>query len=180
MIRLFVALRPPVGIRRLLLDAMGGIPGARWQNDEQLHLTLRFIGEVERPLAEDIAAALGGVHFPAPEIAVRGVGQFDRRGRPDAVWAGIYPHDALARLHRKIDHVLTRVGLEPERRAYLPHVTLARLNAGAGTTDRFLGVHADLSSPTFTPGHFLLYQSTLGHAGARYEVVARYPFDPPA
>ena len=68
MVRLFVALRPPPAIRDMLADAMDGVPQARWQDDEQLHLTLRFIGEVDRPVAEDIAAALGQVHAPAPRL----------------------------------------------------------------------------------------------------------------
>ena len=66
--RLFVALRPPPAIRARLLAAMGGVPGARWQDDDQLHLTLRFIGEVDRPVAEDIAAALGTIHAPPLDI----------------------------------------------------------------------------------------------------------------
>lgn len=59
--RLFVGIRPPAAIRALLLDKMSGAEGVRWQDDEQLHITLRYIGEVERPVAEDIAAMLGQV-----------------------------------------------------------------------------------------------------------------------
>lgn len=172
--RLFVGLRPPVLIRQRLLELMGGVPGARWQEDPQLHLTLRFIGEVERPLAEDVAIALRNVRFPAIEVALDGVGQFDTRGRPNALWAGVRPHDALTQLHQKVDQALVRAGLPPERRAYLPHITLARLNAGAGTTDRFLADHAGLSSPIFTLDHILLYESHLGREGASYEPIERY------
>lgn len=173
--RLFVGIRPPAAIRVQLLALMGGVPGARWQNDGQLHCTLRFIGEVDRHAAEDIAIALGGVRFPAFEIALDGVGQFDSRGRPNALWAGLRPHDALAQLHHKIDQALVRAGQEPERRAYLPHITLARMNAGAGTTDRFLEAHAGLASAPFKVEHFLLFESTLGREGAIYEAVERYP-----
>lgn len=173
--RLFVGLRPPIVIRRQLLALMGGVPGARWQSDEQLHITLRFIGEVDRPMAEDIALALGQVHFPRIEIALAGVGQFDTRGRPNALWAGLRPHEALTPLHHKIDQTLVRLGLEPERRAYLPHITLARLNAGAGTTDRFLADHAGLASAPFACDHFMLFESHLGREGASYAPVERYP-----
>jgi RNA 2',3'-cyclic 3'-phosphodiesterase len=173
--RLFVGIRPPLAIRQQLEALMGGVPGARWQDDAQLHITLRFIGEVERPQAEDVALALSALRFPALDVALAGVGQFDTRGRPNALWAGLRPHEALAQLHRKIDQALVRIGLAPEGRAYLPHITLARLNAGAGTTDRFLAEHAGLSSPLFTISQFLLYESHLGHGGARYEAVARYP-----
>ena len=81
MVRLFVALRPPPAIRDMLADAMDGVPQARWQGDDQLHLTLRFIGEVDRPVAEDIVAALGQVHAPAPTVRISGVGIFDRKCR---------------------------------------------------------------------------------------------------
>lgn len=173
--RLFVGLRPPPAIRAQLLALMGGVAGARWQDDSQLHLTLRFIGEIERPQAEDVAIALSNVHFPPIHVALDGVGAFDKRGRPNALWAGVRPHDALAGLHKKVDQALVRCGLAPEGRAYLPHVTLARMNASAGPTDRFLESHAGLASPLFTLDHFLLFESTLGSEGAIYEAVERYP-----
>jgi len=173
--RLFVGLRPPAAVRAQLLAVMGGVSGARWQDDFQLHLTLRFIGEVERPQAEDVAIALSNVHFPAIQVSLDGVGQFESRGRPNALWAGIRPHDALAGLHKKVDQALVRCGFPPEGRAYLPHITLARMNASAGPTDRFLESHAGLASPLFTLDHFLLFESTLGREGAIYEAVERYP-----
>ncbi|MFD1787992.1 RNA 2',3'-cyclic phosphodiesterase [Sphingomonas floccifaciens] len=176
--RLFVALRPPSDIRALLLDAMGGIANARWQDDEQLHLTLRYIGEVERPMAEDIATALDGVRAAPVTFRIAGVGRFDGGGRPgSAVWAGISPREPLAALHAKIDTALTRAGLEPERRAYLPHITLARLLRNAGSPDRFLADQAMLSSAPVTLDHFLLYESRLRSTGATYEAVARYRLD---
>jgi len=173
--RLFVGLRPPEPIRTQLLGLMGGLPGARWQSDEQLHLTLRFIGEVDRPRAEDAALALAGVQFPAFDLALAGVGMFDARGRPNAVWAGVRPHDELARLHRKVDQAMVRAGLEPERRAYLPHVTLARMNAPAGAADRWLADHAALASEPFRCDALILFESHLGREGASYAAVARYP-----
>ena len=86
--RLFVAIRPPAVIRSALLGVMGGIPGARWQEDDQLHLTLRFIGAVDGDVADDIAAVMGHVRQPRFEIALNGLGEFERRGRRDALWAG--------------------------------------------------------------------------------------------
>lgn len=172
--RLFVALRPPPAIRTQLLALMGGIAGARWQDDAQLHLTLRFIGEIERPHAEDAALALATVRAPAPQVALAGVGRFERRGRTTAVWAGVHPHDALAALHRKIDQALVRAGLPPERRAYLPHITLARMGAAAAGAERFLADHAGLTSATFGCEHVYLFQSHLGSEGARYEAIERY------
>ncbi len=176
--RLFVALRPPLDIRDALADLMDGVSGARWQDDEQLHLTLRFIGAVDRPVAEDVAAALAAVHAPAPEVALAGVGRFDHRGRTEALWAGVQPHDALAALHRKVDQAMVRVGLAPERRAYLPHITLARLPRGAQAeieVEAWLAQHAALASHAFTLSHLILYESHLGRAGAAYEAIARWP-----
>ena len=173
--RLFVALRPPRPIREPLMRAMHGISGARWQSDEQLHLTLRFIGEVDHHRAEDITAALGALHAPAITARIAGVGLFERHGRPHMVWAGVDPHEPIAALHRKIDQRLARVGLAPETRAFLPHVTLARLNRGSGPVAPFLALNSDLASPAFDFSEVLLYESELGHGGSRYHPVARYP-----
>ncbi len=178
--RLFVALRPPPAVRAALLSIEHGAPGARWQSDEQLHLTLRFIGSVERPVAEDLAACLAQVVAPAVRISLAGVGRFDRRGATDALWAGVAPHGPLARLHRKVDQACVRAGVAPERRAFLPHVTLARFSRSAGLTpaiDRWLADHAGLASAPFDLTHLILYESNLGGEGARYEAVARWPLD---
>jgi 2'-5' RNA ligase len=155
-IRLFVALRPPPPIREQLFDLMDGVPGARWQDDEHLHLTVRFIGEVERHLADDLVACLGQVHAPAPIVQLAGVGRFAHRGRTGALWAAV----------------------TPERRAFLPHVTLARLSrsiGGAPEIDRWLADSAGLASAPFALSHLTLYQSHLGRDGATYEPVMRWP-----
>lgn len=171
--RLFVAIRPPAEMRSRLLAAMGGIPGARWQDDAQLHLTLRFIGEVDRHMAEDVAAALGSVHHPAFAIALEGDGMFDKRGRIEALWAGVAPHAPLKSLHEKIDRALHRIGIAPEGRAYLPHITVARFSRGAGVGEaRF---HLPPGGERAHISQFCLYESMLGRDGAAYEIVARYP-----
>ena len=173
--RLFVALRPPRPVRDILRAAMHGISGARWQSDEQLHLTLRFIGEVDHHKAEDIAAALGALYAPSVVARIAGVGLFERQGRAHMVWAGVEPHEPLAALHRKVEQLLARVGVVPETRAFVPHITLARLNRGSGPVASFLALNSDLSSPTFIFGHVTLYESEMGHGGSRYHPVARYP-----
>lgn len=173
--RLFVALRPPRAIREGLLALMRGVTGARWQDDEQLHLTLRFVGEVDSPMADDIAAALSSVRHPPLDLRLSGCGQFDTRGRPNAIWAGVAPRDPLAALHRKLDQTIVRAGATPERRAYLPHITLARLSGSSGPVDGFLSEYAGLSSQPFRIEHMTLYQSQLGHGGSNYAPVERYP-----
>jgi len=172
--RLFVAIRPPAAIRALLLDAMGGISGARWQAEDQLHLTLRFIGEVDRHRAGDIHAALGGIHQAPFEIALNGIGAFERRGHPDAVWAGVTPQEPLKALHKKVDSALNRVGVAPDERAYLPHITLARLKRSSGPVGDLLAQSGGLASAPFTVDHFALFESDLTPDGAVYSIVERY------
>jgi 2'-5' RNA ligase len=173
--RLFVAIRPPSPVRALLLGAMQSVRGARWQDEDQLHLTLRFIGEVDRHRAEDVAAALGALHHPRFEIALNGVGTFDRRGQPTHLWAGVAPHDPLKALHNKIDQACARAGIAPDRRAYLPHITLARLGSGAGPLDPALAALGGLGSAPFMVDAFRLYESDLTPDGALYSTIELYP-----
>jgi 2'-5' RNA ligase len=175
--RLFVAIRPPVPVRDRLLSVMGGVSGARWQSDDQLHLTLCFIGEVDRHRAEDAHAALGAIHHRRFEVALAGVHAFDRRGEPASLWAGIAPHEPLKTLHDKVIQALGRVGIAPQRRAYLPHVTLARLPRGAGPIGPFLAGAGGLAGPRFPVEDFRLFESRLTPEGAHYSAVERYALD---
>lgn len=179
--RLFVGLRPPAPVRARLIAAMGGILGARWQDDDQLHLTLRFIGEIDPRMADDVVLALARISAPAPCVSLAGVGRFAKQGRTDTVWAGVAPHDALAALHRKVDHAVTCAGLPSDPRAYLPHITLARLGRGLGVehqVDRYLADQAGLGSDPFAFGHLVLYESHLTREAARYHIVERWPLMP--
>lgn len=172
--RLFVAVRPPRSIRERLLALMGGVSGARWQSDDQLHITLRFIGEVDRHSGQDVAAALGSIHHPGFEIAVNGIGTFERRGQPEILWAGLSPQEPLRALHNKVDQACARAGLAPERRAYHPHITLARLKSSSGPVAGILETHGSATSPAFAVNHFALFESTLTPEGSLYTLVERY------
>lgn len=172
--RLFVAVRPPSAVRDILLDLMEGVPAARWVDDEQLHLTLRFIGEVDRHQAADIDAALAAVRHPPFDLALAGLGAFERRGEARILWAGVAPHDALHGLHKKIDHALVRTGLEPERRAFHPHITVARFGRGAPDLRPLLEQAGTLSGASFPVEDFRLYESDLSPQGAVYTVAGRY------
>src|SRR5690349_5025723 len=157
--RLFVGIRPPGDVRDLLIDAMDGSPDFRWQDDEQLHITLRFIGEVDRPVADDLAEALGRVE----------------QRSSGALWAGVEPKESLAALSAKIERVCQSVGLDPERRAFHPHITLARWKGRrtrelAGFLDRRRG----LCSAPFEVNSFILFESSLSRHGAHYEKVEEY------
>jgi len=173
--RLFAAIRPPRPIRQRLLAAMGGVRGARWLDEDQLHLTLRFIGEVDRHVAGDVHAALGAVHHPVFEIALSGIGAFERRGQPTTIWAGVTPHEPLKALHKKIDQACLRAGVEPDRRAYMPHITLARLGRGGGPVQARIEDSGALTGERFAVDEFRLYESELGAHGPIYSLVASYP-----
>lgn len=172
--RLFVAIRPPATVRAQLLAAMGGVGGARWQSEDQIHLTLRFVGEVDRHQAVDVHAALGAVHYPPFELALAGVGAFERRGEPTTLWAAVAPQEPVKALHRKVDQALARIGLEPESRAYAAHITLARLPRGAGPVGHFLHAAGRLTSPPFAVEDFSLFESSLTPEGAVYTAIERY------
>jgi 2'-5' RNA ligase len=173
--RLFVAIRPPEPIRDLLIDAMDDSADFRWQDEEQLHLTLRFIGEVERPVADDLAAALSRVRAEPFSIRINGVGRFEQRSA-GALWAGVEPKEPVAALAARIERVCQQVGLEPERRAFHPHITLARWK-GRRTHELagFLERKRGLVSEPFEVDAFALFESRLSRHRAHYEEVATYP-----
>src|SRR5689334_18760908 len=156
--RLFVAIRPPEEIRDLLIDAMDDSADFRWQDEEQLHLTLRFIGEVERPVAKDIADALSQIRAAPLTLQIRGVGRFEQRNS-GALWAGVEPKPPLAALAAKVERACVGVGLEAERRAFHAHITLARWK-GRKTREvqNFLERTRDLCSEPFAISEFLLFE----------------------
>ena len=173
--RLFVAIRPPEDIRDLLIDAMDDSPEFRWQDDEQLHLTLRFVGEVDRPVADDLADALGRIHAEPFELRISGVGRFEQRSS-GALWAGIEPKDSVAALAAKVERVCQQVGLEAERRTFFPHITLARWKGRRSReVANFLERNGGLRSEPFAVSQFLLFESQLSRHGAHYEQVGSYP-----
>ena len=172
--RLFVAIRPPEYIRDLLIDAMDDSPDFRWQDDEQLHLTLRFVGEVDRPVAQDVADALARVHSAPFELRINGVGRFEQRSS-GALWAGVEPKAPVAALAAKVERVCLAVGLEPERRAFFPHITLARWKGRrAHEVADFIQRQAALKSDPFEVDRFILFESQLSRHGAHYEAVAEF------
>jgi 2'-5' RNA ligase len=173
--RLFVAIRPPEAIRDLLIDAMDDSAELRWVSEDNLHLTLRFIGEVEGPLADDIAAALSRFRSGRFELRLNGVGIFEQRSG-GAIWAAVEPREPVAALAAKVERACVSAGLEPERRAFHPHITIARWNRSSAETARdFLQRRRSLASAPFEVDRFILYESRLSRHGAHYEEVADYP-----
>lgn len=173
--RLFVALPLPEAIRDILLDTMDGIEAARWQSEEQLHLTLRFAGELDPRAAEDLVAALALVRAEPFALEIRGVGHFARKRRPHTLWAAVPPAEPLAILQRRVERACRAAGLPPETRKFVPHVTLARLNASSGPIGGWLADNALLAAGPWPVDSFALYESRLTPHGSDYERLEDFP-----
>lgn len=177
MIRLFTALDLPEAVRQRLALLQSGVPGARWIRPENLHVTLRFLGEVEESVAEDLDAAFARAAAPGFELRLDGVGHFGPVRKPTSLWAGIERSEALQFLHDKIDRAAVAAGLGPDDRKFRPHVTLARLkgDAKADRVGRWLEDNALFQAGPIRVGQFVLFRSHLGSDGAVYEPLAEYP-----
>jgi 2'-5' RNA ligase len=176
--RLFIGIRPPEPVREALLDTMEALEGARGVDADNLHLTLRFIGEVERPAANDLAEALEGIDWPRFDLRIAGVGAFDRTRRhhsyPHAVWARVPQSEPLEGLRLKIERACDLAGLGRETRRFTPHVTIARTDRATGPLGDWLATWGDLAAGPWTVDEFILFESHLGHTGAVYQEVVRY------
>jgi 2'-5' RNA ligase len=173
--RLFVALAIPDDIAQHLMLIQSGVPGARWQTREQLHLTLRFIGEVDGRDAQAIDDALAEIVAPAFSLELHGTGQFGNK-HPHALWAGVRSSEPLEHLQRKVENAIRRASLTADRHNYTPHVTLARLRSGApGPVIDYLTDHALFTTGAFEVNEFLLYSSKLTSDGSVYRVERAYP-----
>ena len=130
--RLFIAIDLPEDVK-VELTAIGyGLPGARWVTDDQLHLTLRFIGEVDGGMRNNISDALSFINYGSFTFTLQGAGHFPPRGKPKVLWIGIAKSQPLLQLRGKVESALRAIGLSPEGRKFSPHITLARLkNDGA-------------------------------------------------
>jgi 2'-5' RNA ligase len=176
-IRLFTAIELPIAARERLAALAGGVPGARWASVENMHLTLRFIGDVDEVTAADAAEALDAVRAPAVDIVIEGVGAFSRGKHPALLWAGVARVPALMHLQERIESALVRAGLEPEGRKFAPHVTLARLKGSPhGRVEDFIAAHALLRLPSFRATRFTLFSSFRAHDAPIYRAEADYPF----
>ncbi len=173
--RLFVGLELPDPLRDRLTALYGSLVGARWTPPENLHLTLRFIGETPRHVAEEIdhaLAALRGRSFP---LALSGIGIFNRAGRASALWAGIEQREPVEHLRRKVETALQRIGLPPERKRFQPHVTLARVDGIAETVlASWVQAHNLLRSPSVPVTCFTLFSSLLGKEQPVYTAEVNY------
>lgn len=178
--RLFVALALPDDVAKALMLLQGGVPGARWQCREQLHMTLRFIGEVDGSQARAIDDALCSIEAPPFDLALNGVGQFGNR-QPHSLWAGVRPNPALDYLQRKVDAQIRRIAIragstERPGQKFTPHVSLARLrNPELEKVRAWLTHHALAATNSFAVDVFCLYSSMLTSDGSVYRLEEEYP-----
>ncbi len=176
MIRLFVGIELPGELRRRMALIQTGVERANWVAEENIHLTLRFIGEVAGDVAADAAEALATIHAPPFPLTVDGAGHFESRKRVRALWLGIERSDALLGLRDRIESALVRAGLEPERRKYKPHITIARINSGSpGMARDWLSANTMFRAVPFTVESFILFSSHLSRAKAIYTPEAEFP-----
>ena len=176
MIRLFVGIELPEDARERLAGLCGGVPGARWTSSENMHLTLRFIGEVENGLAEDLDSALLRVRSPRFALTLDGVGIFGKPTAARSLWAGVRRSEELSRLQAKVETSVQAAGMPAEERKFSPHVTLARLKgAPALRLERFLAENANFVAGPMPVERFVLFSSFLSSSGAIYTPEAEYP-----
>jgi len=190
--RLFVALDLDPAIRERLALFLEGVqefaPEARWARAESLHLTLKFIGEMDAARLDEARGALALVEGEVSEVRVRGTGFFPTAKSARVFWVGVEADAGLAALAPAVEDALEPLGVERERRAFSPHLTLARTGSGRPSRGREDRVNANfrrlqeklaaMPEPDFgamAPREFFLYQSKLSPAGAMYTRLAAFP-----
>jgi RNA 2',3'-cyclic 3'-phosphodiesterase len=173
--RLFVGLDFPWETKQLLGSLAGGVHGARWVPPENLHLTLRFIGEVPAHQAEEIDHALASLRGRAFPLVLAGVGTFAKAGQEKSLWVGVEKNPSLQALQSKIETALQRSGCAPERRRFTPHITLARLrDVAEGKLAGFVQAHNLFRAGPLQVQHFVLFQSLLGKEATVYRAEVDY------
>jgi 2'-5' RNA ligase len=173
--RLFTGLEVPKEIGQSLSMLRGGLPGARWIDPENYHITLRFIGDIDDRLAHDIAQLLDGVKRRPFDVRFEELAAFGGR-KPRAVIAAVDPVSPLVELQAELERLMQRVGLEPEGRKYTPHVTLARLrDASSRDVADYLSTRGPLFGSSFRASRFVLFSARASVGGGPYVVEADYP-----
>jgi 2'-5' RNA ligase len=173
--RLFTGLEVPPALADSLSMLRGGIPGARWIDPENYHLTLRFIGDVDDALAHEVVSLLGRVRRRSFELRLDGLSSFGGR-KPRAVVAAVAPSQSVMDLQAEHERLMQRVGLEPEGRKFMPHVTLARLrDCSSRQVAEYLSARAAFRSMPFTVSRFVLFSARASVGGGPYVVEEAYP-----
>jgi 2'-5' RNA ligase len=173
--RIFTGLEIPADIGRALSSLRGGLPGARWIDPENYHVTLRFIGDVDDVVAHEVAAMLGMVRRTEFELRFDALASFGGRW-PRSLVATLAPTRALMDLQAEHERLMRRVGLDAEGRKYTPHVTLARLRESSSRqVADYLSARALIGMPPFQVARFVLFSARASVGGGPYVIEAAYP-----
>ena len=179
--RLFIALELPPAVRQDLAQLCHGIPGARWVAEENFHLTLRFLGELDGGQARDVDTALAAVRAEGFSLCLSGLGQFGDGRKLRALWVGVEANDSLRQLQQRVENSVVAAGLPREGRKYRPHVTLARFKSNPGEKfGMYLASHSLFRAGPWPIESFTLFSSFLGHGGPSYRAEAVYSLQTPA
>ena len=166
--RLFTALEIPQNAAMSLSFLRGGLPSARWIDPENYHITLRFIGDIDARLADEIVAALDRVDRTRFTVQLKGIGAFGSK-KPHSIYAGVEASPALDELQNEIDRILRRLGLSPDQRKFVPHVTLARLRQPkVDEVARYLAGRGNFFSAPFRVDRFGLFSARDSVGGGPY------------
>lgn len=172
--RLFTGLEIPPDIGQSLSSLRGGLPGARWIDPENYHVTLRFIGDIDGRAANEIASTLMRINRRPFEVSLRGLSSFGSK-KPRAVVASVVPSRPLMELQAELERLMQRVGLDPEGRKFIPHVTLARLRDSSNQdVADYLAVRGYFPTRTFMASRFVLFSSRDSVGGGPYVVEDSY------
>ena len=167
MYRLFVAIDLTESAKEAVTKICSGLPGVKWVDPAQMHLTLRFIGDADETLFLRIRKELATVSAPAFRMLLRGVGRFPPKREPHVLWVGVDRSDSIIQLRDQVERALVRTGLEPEGRAFSPHITLARVrDMPAARVAPYLEQHRLFEAPPIPVNEFHLYSSILSAKGA--------------
>jgi len=174
--RLFTGLEIPEPIRRHLALLRAPIAGAKWIQPEDMHITLRFAGDVDARMADEFAELLCRIRSKPLPITIRGVGAFGGR-EPRVLWAGVEGGRDLDGLYRANERAARAAGIKPDPRGFRPHVTLARMRAmPQQAVARFLEENGDLHIGPFVATQFVLLSARPGSGGPPYGIEERFPF----
>lgn len=175
--RVFVALHPSEPARAALAELADDLPRARWTPPEQIHLTLRFIGDLSDAELDAAREALAGVRVEPFPLGVEAVGFFPPRGQPNVVWAGVGGgHPRLHQLRQQVDDRLLAAGVPFELRSFIPHFTIGRCRESPpAAVSHWLKRHRDFAGPVWRVEAFQLMASSLDALGATHRVIENYP-----
>lgn len=175
--RLFIAIDLPELLKSKISELCAfGMPGVAWVESRQLHLSLRFVGEVDEQIFEQLRSGLIKVHQNSFSLKLQGIGTFPPGKTPRVIWLGVEKSDPLLRLRNKIEYQINSLGIKGEKRKFHPHVTIGRVKTKKINRMGEYLAHYDLfQSDPFAVECFYLFSSLLTPGGAKYSKEVEFP-----